>query len=101
MTVVSDGSKLVMFVPPAAHSHEAPRVREASRPLSGHVKERVVTAGAAPVGVTCLALTIYSASTAFQRDPLGQVVTATICQACQPIKHLNGRAFITPTFRSE
>jgi hypothetical protein len=63
-----------MFVPPAAHSHEAPRVREASRPLSGRVKEWVVTAGAAPVGVTCLALTIYSASTAFQRDPLGQVV---------------------------
>jgi hypothetical protein len=27
--------------------------------------------------------------------------TVTICQACQPIKHLNGRAFITLTFRTE
>ena len=73
----SGGSKLVIFVAPAAHSHELSlSFVTARRPCwLGRLctRERPVTS-AAPVCVNRLAFTICSASTAFQRDPLGQVV---------------------------
>ena len=116
----SGGSKLVIFVAPAAHSHELPLCRPAGQrnppppgeaPSAherrhGDCRPGVLKNGSSPPGRPRSASLVWRSRFAPHRRHSSvtrwvRSSTATICQACQPIKHLNGRAFITPTFRSE
>jgi hypothetical protein len=80
----------------AAHNHEAPRCERRHGPCRGMLKN-----GSSPPGRPRSAPLVWRSRFAPHRRHSSvsrwvRLSTATICQACQPIKHLNGRAFITP-----